>query len=580
MSLFTKYQYSRRISAALYQGKINQAIELALEARRIYPEENIFEKMLGDLYLSQADHEKAEACYIAFLKKLGDEKQYFKHFANFVHTYEKSGYNVHKLAADAEQCLKENLISNHDVVRNTCKVIAPYVNVPSLQLFLNDKNSQKAIRYIQGIREDYKRYILYYKILAQNHLGENKTIDKYVVSSMEREKMYPESLELILRVLEYDRDQVAVRTLFRICRKLDDYSEAEKYLEAHPGVKQEEQFNILYELVFYYSKTGDIENRNHVLKKIEKCAKDSIPIMRTLRNFYLQFGLLDEAAQVNAKINNKMNAKNIHCREDGVSRKEQEAEAMEAFLKSFREMTQELEHSRKLISMSELLKGFSHELGQPITNIRYGIQLFQMKMEKGIDTREELDVLFRDILNQLYRIKQLLARFSPVTSEKNELVTFSVFSELNHVFEEFSSRLSKENIDYRIISENDFSLYGDNVKFDQIFYNLIGNSIFAIKEAGRRGKIIVRLQKQNGKDTIVFQDNGTGIAPEYRNKIFEPFFTTKECSSDENGGGEGLGLYIIWNIVQMFDGRIVLDKEYEGGARFVITINKKQEVQK
>ena len=53
-------------------------------------------------------------------------------------------------------------------------------------------------------------------------------------------------------------------------------------------------------------------------------------------------------------------------------------------------------------------------------------------------------------------------------------------------------------------------------------------------------------------------------------------FTTKDCSTDENGGGEGLGLYIIWNIVRMFNGDIVLDKSYENGARFVITINKSE----
>ena len=53
-------------------------------------------------------------------------------------------------------------------------------------------------------------------------------------------------------------------------------------------------------------------------------------------------------------------------------------------------------------------------------------------------------------------------------------------------------------------------------------------------------------------------------------------FTTKERSSDENGGGEGLGLYIIWNIVRMFDGDIKVDREYQNGAKFIINILKKE----
>ena len=76
--------------------------------------------------------------------------------------------------------------------------------------------------------------------------------------------------------------------------------------------------------------------------------------------------------------------------------------------------------------MSELLKGFSHELGQPITNIRFGVQLFQMKMAKGINTNEELEILLENILSQTYRIKKMLDRFSPITSEKNAETNFNV----------------------------------------------------------------------------------------------------------------------------------------------------------
>ena len=259
-----------------------------------------------------------------------------------------------------------------------------------------------------------------------------------------------------------------------------------------------------------------------------------------------------------------------------VNRNEQENDSAEALVKAIKELFTELEHSRKLISMSELLKGFSHELGQPITNIRYGVQLFQMKMEKGINTNEELKILFENILSQTYRIKNMLARFSPITSEKNTETNFSVTKEIKEVFGEFSSRLSKENIEWKVESNADFSLFGDNIKFDQIFYNLIGNAIYAINEKGERGAILVTVSENETEFNITFEDNGIGIAPEYMGKIFDPFFTTKERSSDENGGGEGLGLYIIWNIVRMFDGDIKVDREYQNGAKFIINILKKE----
>lgn len=562
----SKYDYSEQIVSYKNSGQIEQAISCAAEAREVYPRENIFEKFLGDLYVQKGDYESAGKCYIEFLKKLGDNRRYFKHFSNFLQVYAKKGEDIESFVYQVEECLTENLITDSVVRINTCKVIAPYIEFPLIELFEDDRNFQEAIHYLHDDCIGHTKYILYYKLLGMNHSQKNKRIDKYVVSSMEKDELYPEALELIVRVLAYDNDQVAVRTLFRICRKMNDYSEAERYLEVHPDTKKAGQFNILYELVFYYSKIGDIESRNETLEKIEKCGEKSIPIKRTLYNFYLQFGMLDKATRINKEINQGKNGKDEN-------RKEQEIESTEALVGALRELFQELEHSRKLISMSELLKGFSHELGQPITNIRYGIQLFQMKMKRGIDTREELETLFENVLAQISRIKDMLARFSPITSERNAPKEFCVADEIEAVFQEFSSRLSKERIEWVIEKEADFKLFGDNVKFDQIFYNLIGNSIYAIKEKGDAGQIRVKLQRKEKESIIIFEDNGIGIDPAYRSKIFEPFFTTKDGSKNEDGGGEGLGLYIIWNIVQMFDGHIALDKEYKNGARFVITIS-------
>ena len=70
--------------------------------------------------------------------------------------------------------------------------------------------------------------------------------------------------------------------------------------------------------------------------------------------------------------------------------------------------------------------------------------------------------------------------------------------------------------------------------------------------------------------TIEFADNGPGIPEEYYQKIFEPFFSTKDPTS--GNGGEGLGLYIVWNILKMFNGTIQIDKNFRGGTRFLIQI--------
>ena len=152
--------------------------------------------------------------------------------------------------------------------------------------------------------------------------------------------------------------------------------------------------------------------------------------------------------------------------------------------------------------------------------------------------------------------------------------------EIKKIFEEFGSRLAKEGIEWSIETDVTFTMYGDKVRFDQVFYNLIGNSIHAIKEKGTKGQISVQILDKTDHYVIAFEDNGIGIEEKYLNKVFEPFFTTKEHTSNEGGGGEGLGLYIIWNIVRMFGGNIRVDKQFKAGARFIIEILKRREQNK
>lgn len=573
MENMTKFDYSEKILEKRRMGKTADAIGIALQAKERYPEENIFEKLLGDIYFQEKRYELAGTAYIDFLKKIRNKIQYVKHFAYFMQKYSEVTEKevIEEYCHKIEESMDAGEIDKF-VIPSVCEILSRYFESPRIGLFRDDNSFELAVGFLSELEDSCQLYILYYKILSLRHSERNKRIDKYVVSSMEKKELYREALQLIEKVLNYDKDQVAVRTLFRICRKLNDYSVAEHYILKHPEIKSQENFNVLYEMVFYYSKIGDIEERNETLKKIEKCGKNSVPIMRTLYNFYLQFGMLDKAITVTNKIA-LLNQSNKEKSE----RKQQEEDAALALLFIINELFEELEHSRKLISMSELLKGFSHELGQPVTNIRYGVQLYQMKMKRGVNTEDELVELFNDILSQTFRIRNLLSRFSPVVNEKENTIEFNVAEEIKNIFHEFASRLEKENIEWTVLGSSNFVLYGDHVKFDQIFYNLIGNSIYAINEKGEKGKIIVRLEEKENSYSIIFEDNGTGIAAEYLDKIFEPFFTTKDHTLEENGGGEGLGLYIVWNIVHMFNGNIKIDKQFVNGARFIIEISKKEE---
>jgi signal transduction histidine kinase len=99
----------------------------------------------------------------------------------------------------------------------------------------------------------------------------------------------------------------------------------------------------------------------------------------------------------------------------------------------------------------------------------------------------------------------------------------------------------------------------------RVFTNLLKNALQAIPE-GRAGKIEVTLHTKAKNVIVKIKDNGTGIAPEVMDKIFVPNFSTKS-------EGMGLGLAMVKNIVESFEGKIWFDTAQGLGTSFYVSFN-------
>lgn len=118
---------------------------------------------------------------------------------------------------------------------------------------------------------------------------------------------------------------------------------------------------------------------------------------------------------------------------------------------------------------------------------------------------------------------------------------------------------SKKNLEENLPEVN---VDGNQIK--QALLALLLNSVEAIE---RDGLIVVeshfnKLQKQA---VIAIKDNGKGMSAETQSRIFEPFFTTKH-----EGKGVGLGLSIVYGIIENHEGKITVDSEENKGAEFKI----------
>ncbi len=420
--------------------------------------------------------------------------------------------------------------------------------------------------------------------------AKSKRIDTLLIYRLEKWEKYDLALALIEKTQKPYQNKLILAAMLRICRKKEDYAFVEKELDIDERFIDTSDFNLQYELVYYFRSKDDGEGLERTLRQMRTNATGSIPIARTLYNFYLGLDRFESAQNIYDHIRyleqeqaeKRVQRKKRRTRASFSYRKDQMeseqavwqrmrelvSESEQAVWQRMKELVSEQEHDRQMIALRDLLKGFSHELGQPITNIRYAVQLYQKKVQRDLETPEALQVLLSDILRQTDRIGTLLSRFGPIVSPKDESGAFSVRACAEKVFDDLKTRLCGQNITYQIDGPTDFTLSGDQVQFSQVFYNLALNAMQAIEKDGH---ITIDITGPvQGVLTILFTDNGPGIPEQNFQKVFEPFFSTKDPTS--GNGGEGLGLYIVWNILKMFNGTIQIDKSFQSGARFMIQI--------
>ncbi len=107
-------------------------------------------------------------------------------------------------------------------------------------------------------------------------------------------------------------------------------------------------------------------------------------------------------------------------------------------------------------------------------------------------------------------------------------------------------------------------LQGDRQRFLQLFVNLLTNAC----DASRPGdKVEVFATREDSRVHIEVRDRGEGIPEDLRNRVFEPFFTTKRP-----GEGTGLGLPMVYKIIEDYGGSIELDSKSGAGTRVIVRL--------
>jgi signal transduction histidine kinase/CheY-like chemotaxis protein/HAMP domain-containing protein len=240
---------------------------------------------------------------------------------------------------------------------------------------------------------------------------------------------------------------------------------------------------------------------------------------------------------------------------------------------------------QRMESIQHLGSGIAHDFNNILGSITGTISLMdqELKDEKNI-SKEELEE-YIDILKLTTQKASLVVNQLSSLTKKNE-TGFSIIDIVKCI--EDVIKICQHSFDKSVeIIFNHQELrpyiYGSETQIEQAILNLCINSYHAMtlmrKEKEKKGGQLIISIKESEKDNkkywmISIKDSGVGIPKENINKIFDPFFSTKEKATSS-----GLGLTMVYNIVESHKGHIEVDSEVDIGTevKLFFPIYKKKE---
>jgi two-component system NtrC family sensor kinase len=231
-------------------------------------------------------------------------------------------------------------------------------------------------------------------------------------------------------------------------------------------------------------------------------------------------------------------------------------------------------HMEKMASLGKLSATVAHELNNPLSGMLTYAKLIRRKLELvelPEDFKEEMHRYLRVIQKESERcggiVRNMLAfartsEFHAAPANVNEIIDRSLML-VHHHIEMAGVQLETE------ACRVDPGLVCDAAQLEQALVALLVNAIEAM-HGMEQGVLGVRVRAAPNGLNLEISDTGAGISERDIPHVFEPFYTTKE-----QGDGVGLGLSVVYGIVQRHGGRIDLSSEVGRGTTFQVWLPRK-----
>ncbi|SFS55775.1 cell wall metabolism sensor histidine kinase WalK [Paenibacillus sp. BC26] len=235
-----------------------------------------------------------------------------------------------------------------------------------------------------------------------------------------------------------------------------------------------------------------------------------------------------------------------------------------ALTASFNEMAKSL---RMLDQMrSDFVNNVAHEFQSPLTSITGFSKALRTKPMDEAGRQHYLTIIEEES-QRLARLSANLLRLSVLQQDQGPVhpVYYRLDEQIRRIIIASEPQWSVRGIEFELELE-DLTIHGDKDSLDQVWHNLISNSIKFSQDASC---IEITLKQVGELAVITVRDHGKGIPPEEQQRIFTPFYKVDQ-SRDYAVKGNGLGLSIVKRIVDLHHGEITVSSA--PGVETVFTV--------
>lgn len=237
--------------------------------------------------------------------------------------------------------------------------------------------------------------------------------------------------------------------------------------------------------------------------------------------------------------------------------------AYNSMIDELEESAAQLAQNEREAAWREMAKQVAHEIKNPLTPMRLTVQSFERRFdpedpEINNKIKEYSSTLIQQI-DTMSSIASAFSNFADMPAQQSE--TLNVPKVIKLALDIFRER----NIAFAKADQEILANF-DRTQLIRVVTNLVKNAIQATKNT-EDPKILVDVQTIGSDVQITVSDNGIGITEENKSKIFEPKFTTKTS-------GMGLGLAMVKNIMETYNGNITFTSQEGKGTLFTVTFPK------